>query len=127
MAVVVGIFVGQDWSGIPWFEAGAAPGAVAPFSFGSLLRTKLHLTGSVESKKCAENFANATGEQGYPGGKFFDPLCLAGTLKDGVYIPDAEKLERLKLASSTKELPCSMLIFHFEAGQGMTPLGALGL
>lgn len=52
MAVVVGIFVGQDWSGIPLFEAGAAPGAVAPFSFGSLLRTKLHLTGSVESKRC---------------------------------------------------------------------------
>ncbi|KAL0908546.1 hypothetical protein M5K25_023044 [Dendrobium thyrsiflorum] len=149
MAAVVGIFVGQAWSGIPWFEAGAAPGAVAPFSFGSLLGTQLLLMGWVESKRwvdffnpdsqsvdwatpwsrSAENFANATGEQGYPGGKFFDPLGLAGTLKDGVYIPNAEKLERLKLAEikHARIAMLAMLIFYFEAGQGKTPLGALGL
>ncbi|PKU74346.1 Chlorophyll a-b binding protein CP24 10A, chloroplastic [Dendrobium catenatum] len=118
MAAVVGIFVGQAWSGIPWFEAGAAPGAVAPFSFGSLLGTQLLLMGWVESKRW-----------GYPGGKFFDPLGLAGTLKDGVYIPDAEKLERLKLAEikHARIAMVAMLIFYFEAGQGKTPLGALGL
>ncbi|KAL2537049.1 light harvesting complex photosystem II subunit 6 [Forsythia ovata] len=149
MAAVVGIFVGQAWSGIPWFEAGAAPGAVAPFSFGTLLGTQLLLMGWVESKrwvdffnpesqsvewatpwsKTAENFANATGEQGYPGGKFFDPLGLAGTLKDGVYIPDTDKLERLKLAEikHARLAMVAMLIFYFEAGQGKTPLGALGL
>lgn len=107
MAAVLGIFVGQAWSGIPWFEAGADPGAIAPFSFGTLLGTQLILMGWVESKrwvdffdpdsqsvewatpwsKTAENFANFTGEQGYPGGKFFDPLALAGTLNNGVYVP----------------------------------------
>ncbi|KAJ4825070.1 Chlorophyll a-b binding protein CP24 10A, chloroplastic, partial [Turnera subulata] len=51
MAAVVGIFVGQAWSGIPWFEAGADPGAIAPFSFGSLLGTQLILMGWVESKR----------------------------------------------------------------------------
>ncbi|MQL67662.1 hypothetical protein F6Q10_35215, partial [Streptomyces vinaceus] len=35
MAAVLGISVGQAWSGIPWFEAGADPGAIAPLSFGS--------------------------------------------------------------------------------------------
>ncbi|KAJ8754829.1 hypothetical protein K2173_015341 [Erythroxylum novogranatense] len=149
MTAVVGIFVGQAWSGIPWFEAGADPGAIAPFSFGSLLGTQLILMGWVESKRwvdffnpdsqsvewatpwsrTAENFANATGEQGYPGGKFFDPLGLAGTLKDGVYIPDVEKLERLKVAEikHARLAMVAMLIFYFEAGQGKTPLGALGL
>ncbi|KAK6143698.1 hypothetical protein DH2020_024046 [Rehmannia glutinosa] len=149
MAAVLGIFVGQAWSGIPWFEAGAAPGAVAPFSFGTLLGTQLLLMGWVESKRwvdffnpesqsvewatpwsrTAENFANATGEQGYPGGKFFDPLGFAGTLKDGVYVPDDEKLERLKLAEikHARIAMLAMLIFYFEAGQGKTPLGALGL
>ncbi|KAL0412693.1 UNVERIFIED_CONTAM: Chlorophyll a-b binding protein CP24 10A, chloroplastic [Sesamum radiatum] len=149
MAAVVGIFVGQAWSGIPWFEAGAAPGAVAPFSFGTLLGTQLLLMGWVESKRwvdffnpesqsvewatpwsrTAENFANATGDQGYPGGKFFDPLGFAGTLKDGVYIADGEKLERLKLAEikHARIAMLAMLIFYFEAGQGKTPLGALGL
>ncbi|KAK9989138.1 hypothetical protein SO802_029377 [Lithocarpus litseifolius] len=149
MTAVVGIFVGQAWSGIPWFEAGADPGAIAPFSFGSLLGTQLILMGWVESKRwvdffnpdsqsvewatpwsrTAENFANATGDQGYPGGKFFDPLGLAGTLKDGVYIPDFEKLERLKLAEikHARLAMVAMLIFYFEAGQGKTPLGALGL
>ncbi|KAF3659700.1 Chlorophyll a-b binding protein CP24 10B, chloroplastic [Capsicum annuum] len=148
MTAVVGIFVGQAWSGIPWFEAGADPGAIAPFSFGSLLGTQLLLMGWVESKrwvdffdpdsqsvewatpwsKTAENFANFTGEQGYPGGKFFDPLSLAGTLKDGVYIPDTEKLERLKVAEikHARLAMLAMLIFYFEAGQGKTPLGALG-
>ncbi|KAL0384491.1 UNVERIFIED_CONTAM: Chlorophyll a-b binding protein CP24 10A, chloroplastic [Sesamum radiatum] len=147
MAAVVGIFVGQAWSGIPWFEAGAAPGAVAPFSFGTLLGTQLLLMGWVESKRwvdffnpesqsvewatpwsrTAENFANATGDQGYPGGKFFDPLGLAGTLKDGVYIPDTEKLERLKVAEikHARIAMLAMLIFYFEAGQGKTPLEPL--
>ncbi|CAN1332315.1 Chlorophyll a-b binding protein CP24 10A, chloroplastic [Linum perenne] len=149
MAAVLGIFVGQAWSGIPWFEAGADPGAIAPFSFGSLLGTQLILMGWVESKRwvdffnpdsqsvewatpwsrTSENFANATGEQGYPGGKFFDPLGFAGTLKDGVYIADQEKLERLKLAEikHARLAMLAMLIFYFEAGQGKTPLSALGL
>ncbi|GFY89153.1 Chlorophyll a-b binding protein CP24 10A like [Actinidia chinensis var. chinensis] len=149
MAAVVGIFVGQAWSGIPWFEAGADPGAIAPFSFGTLLGTQLLLMGWVESKRwvdffnpesqsvewatpwsrTAENFANATGDQGYPGGKFFDPLSLAGTISGGVYIPDNEKLERLKLAEikHARIAMLAMLIFYFEAGQGKTPLGALGL
>ncbi|KAL3382495.1 hypothetical protein AABB24_002159 [Solanum stoloniferum] len=149
MAAVLGIFVGQAWSGIPWFEAGADPGAIAPFSFGTLLGTQLLLMGWVESKwwvdffdndsqsidwatpwsKTAENFANFTGEQGYPGGKFFDPLALAGTLNNGVYVPDTEKLERLKLAEikHARLAMLAMLIFYFEAGQGKTPLGALGL
>lgn len=149
MLAVVGIFVGQAWSGIPWFLAGADPGAVAPFSFGTLLGTQLLLMGWVESKrwvdffdpdsqsvewatpwsKTAENFSNATGEQGYPGGKFFDPLCLAGTIKDGVYVADTEKLERLKLAEikHARIAMLAMLTFYFEAGQGLTPLGALGL
>ncbi|GMY39124.1 Chlorophyll a-b binding protein CP24 10A, chloroplastic [Fagus crenata] len=149
MAAVVGIFVGQAWSGIPWFEAGADPGAIAPFSFGSLLGTQLLLMGWVESKRwvdffnpdsqsvewatpwsrTAENFANATGEQGYPGGKFFDPLGFAGSIQDGVYIPDVEKLERLKLAEikHARLAMVAMLIFYFEAGQGKTPIGALGL
>ncbi|CAI0448519.1 unnamed protein product [Linum tenue] len=138
MAAVVGIFVGQAWSGIPWFEAGAAPGAVAPFSFGTLLGTQLLLMGWVESKRwvdffnpdsqavewatpwsrTAENFANATGEQGYPGGKFFDPLGFAGTLSDGVYVAEIKHARLAMLA---------MLIFYFEAGQGKTPLAALGL
>ncbi|KAE8716786.1 Chlorophyll a-b binding protein CP24 [Hibiscus syriacus] len=149
MTAVVGIFVGQAWSGIPWFEAGADPGAIAPFSFGSLLGTQLLLMGWVESKrwvdffnpesqsvewatpwsKTAENFANATGEQGYPGGKFFDPSGLAGTIQNGVYVPDYDKLERLKLAEikHARIAMLAMLIFYFEAGQGNTPLGALGL
>lgn len=149
MLAVVGIFVGQAWSGVPWFEAGADPRALSPFSFGTLLGTQLLLMGWVESKrwvdffnpdsqsvewatpwsKTAENFANATGDQGYPGGKFFDPLRLAGTIKDGVYVPDREKLERLKLAEikHARIAMLAMLIFYFEAAQGKTPLGALGL
>ncbi|WP_411025302.1 chlorophyll a/b-binding protein, partial [Salmonella sp. s57379] len=79
--------------------------------------------------RTAENFGNATGDQGYPGGKFFDPLGFAGTIQNGVYIPDAEKLERLKLAEikHARLAMVAMLIFYFEAGQGKTPLGALGL
>ncbi|KAL2343785.1 hypothetical protein Fmac_005070 [Flemingia macrophylla] len=149
MAAVVGIFIGQAWSGVPWFEAGADPNAIAPFSFGSLLGTQLLLMGWVESKRwvdffnpdsqsvewatpwsrTAENFGNSTGDQGYPGGKFFDPLGFAGTIRDGVYIPDTEKLERLKLAEikHARIAMLAMLIFYFEAGQGKTPLGALGL
>ncbi|KAE8670057.1 Chlorophyll a-b binding protein CP24 10A [Hibiscus syriacus] len=134
MAAVLGIFIGQAWSGIPWFEAGGDPAAIAPFSFGSLLGTQLILMGWVESKRwvdffnpesqsvewatpwsqTAENFANATGEQGYPGGKFFDPLGLAGSIQNGVHVPDYDKLERLKLA-------------EIKHARGKTPLGALGL
>lgn len=147
MAAVVGIFVGQAWSGVPWFEAGAAPGAVSPFSFGTLLGTQLLLMGWVESKRwvdffdpgtqslewatpwsrTAENFNNSTGLQGYPGGKFFDPLGLAGEVKSGKYIPDYSKLDRLQLAEikHARLAMLAMLIFYFEAGQGKTPLGAL--
>ncbi|XP_076888255.1 chlorophyll a-b binding protein CP24 10A, chloroplastic-like [Bidens hawaiensis] len=149
MAAVLGIFVGQAWSGIPWFEAGADPGAIVPFSFGSLLGTQLLLMGWVESKrwvdffnresqsvewatpwsKTAENFSNYTGEQGYPGGKFFDPLSFAGTIQNEVYVLDNEKLDRLKLAEikHARLAMVAMLIFYFEAGQGKTPLGVLGL
>ncbi|CAN1159400.1 Chlorophyll a-b binding protein CP24 10A, chloroplastic [Linum perenne] len=56
MAAVLRIFVGQAWSGIPWFEAGADPGAIAPFSFGSLLGTQLILMGWVESKRWVDFF-----------------------------------------------------------------------
>ncbi|XP_009110471.1 chlorophyll a-b binding protein CP24 10B, chloroplastic [Brassica rapa] len=149
MAAVLGIFVGQAWSGVPWFEAGADPRAIAPFSFGSLLGTQLLLMGWVESKRwvdffnpdsqsvewatpwsrTAENFANYTGDQGYPGGRFFDPLGLAGKTRGGVYEPDREKLERLKVAEikHSRLAMLAMLVFYFEAGQGKTPLGALGL
>ncbi|VAH33009.1 unnamed protein product [Triticum turgidum subsp. durum] len=129
MAAVLGIFIGQAYSGVPWFEAGAQPGAVAPFSFGSLLGTQLLLMGWVESKRWVDFFNPVTGEQGYPGGKFFDPLGLGGETKDGVYIPDTEKLERLKVAEikHSRLAMLAMLIFYFEAGQGKTPLGALGL
>eukprot|EP00246_Nothoceros_aenigmaticus_P011108 TRINITY_DN2888_c0_g1_i1.p1 TRINITY_DN2888_c0_g1~~TRINITY_DN2888_c0_g1_i1.p1 ORF type:complete len:265 (+),score=34.69 TRINITY_DN2888_c0_g1_i1:106-900(+) len=148
MAAVLGIFVGQAWSGVPWFEAGAAPGALAPFSFGALLGTQLLLMGWVEGKRwvdfldpssqsvewatpwsrTAENFANTTGLQGYPGGFFFDPLLLAGSVNDGRYVPDFQKLERLQLAEikHARIAMLSMLIFYFEAGQGLTPLAALG-
>jgi len=149
MAAVLGIFVGQAWSGVPWFEAGADPSAVAPFSFGSLLGTQLLLMGWVETKRwidflnpgtqslewatpwsrTAENFNNTTGLQGYPGGKFFDPLALAGSVNGGTYVPDFSKLERLQLAEikHARLAMVAMLIFYFEAGQGLTPLGALGL
>lgn len=147
MAAVVGILVGQAWSGIPWFEAGAAPGGVSPFSFGTLLGTQLLLMGWVESKRwvdffdngtqavewatpwsrTTENFGNATGLQGYPGGKFFDPLGFAGEVKNGKYITNYSKLERLQLAEikHARLAMVAMLIFYFEAGQGKTPLGVL--
>eukprot|EP00249_Psilotum_nudum_P001703 c14337_g1_i1 orf=572-1366(-) len=149
MTAVVGIFVGQAWSGVPWFEAGADPGALAPFSFGTLLGTQLLLMGWVESKRwvdffnpgtqsvewatpwsrTAENFANATSLQGYPGGKFFDPLGFAGEIKGGKYTPDYEKLERLQTAEikHARLAMVAMLIFYFEAAQGKTPLAAIGL
>jgi light-harvesting complex II chlorophyll a/b binding protein 6 len=149
MTAVVGIFIGQSWSGIPWFEAGADPSAVAPFSFGSLLGTQLFLMGWVETKRwidflepgsqlvdwatpwsrTAENFGNSTGLQGYPGGKFFDPLGLAGEVKGGKYVPNYGKLSRLQLAEikHARIAMLAMLIFYFEAGKGFTPLGALGL
>ncbi|CAN4108005.1 unnamed protein product [Withania somnifera] len=116
MAAVLGIFVGQAWSGIPWWVDFFDPDSQS-------------LEWATPWSRTAENFANFTGEQGYPGGKFFDPLSLAGTLKDGVYIPDTEKLERLKLAEikHARIAMLAMLIFYFEAGQGKTPLGALGL
>ncbi|KAJ6348412.1 hypothetical protein OIU76_004808 [Salix suchowensis] len=86
-------------------------------------------SGQRHGRKLRRTFVNATGDQGYPGGKFFDPLGFAGTLKNGAYIPDEEKLERLKLAEikHARLAMLAMLIFYFEAGQGKTPLGALGL
>eukprot|EP00270_Netrium_digitus_P016640 TRINITY_DN5_c0_g1_i1.p1 TRINITY_DN5_c0_g1~~TRINITY_DN5_c0_g1_i1.p1 ORF type:complete len:281 (+),score=41.85 TRINITY_DN5_c0_g1_i1:72-845(+) len=152
MLAVLGIFVGQSFSGIPWFEAGAAPGAVSPFSFGSLLGTQLLLTAWVETKRgvdffnpgtqalewgfpwtdggsTAENFANSTGQQGYPGGRFFDPFGLAGKVSGGKYVPDVAALSRLQQAEikHARLAMLAMLIFYFEAGNGLTPLGALGL
>lgn len=149
MAAVVGIFIGQGWSGVPWFDAGADPAAIAPFSFGSLLGTQLLLMGWVETKRwidflnpgtqsvewatpwsrTAENFSNATGLQGYPGGRFFDPLAFAGSVSGGQYVPDFSKLERLQLAEikHSRLAMVAMLVFYFEASQGFTPLGALGL
>lgn len=149
MVAVVGIFVGQAWSGVPWFEAGADPAAIAPFSFGSLLGTQLLLMGWVETKRwidflepgsqlvdwatpwsrTAENFGNTTGLQGYPGGKFFDPLGLAGEVKGGKYIPNYGELSRLQLAEikHARIAMVALLVFYFEAGQGLTPLGVFGL
>ena len=149
---VLGIFIGQAVSGVPWFEAGAQPAALAPFSFGSLLGTQLLLTGWVETKRgvdffnpgtqalewgfpwyddgsTAENFANSTGQQGYPGGRFFDPLGLAGKVSGGSYQPDEAKLVTLQQAEikHSRLAMVAMLVFYFEAGQGNTPLGALGL
>lgn len=80
--------------------------------------------------RTAENFfANATGDQGYPGGKFFEPLGVSGSIKDGVYVADEEKLERLKLAEikHARIAMLGMLVFYFEVGQGKTPIAALGL
>ncbi|KAF4402698.1 hypothetical protein G4B88_012483, partial [Cannabis sativa] len=91
MAAVLGIFVGQAWSVVPWFEAGADPSAIAPFSFSSILSKRWVDFFNPESQsvewatpwsRTAENFANATGDQGYPSGKFFDPLGPAGTLQN---------------------------------------------
>ncbi|KAK3029607.1 hypothetical protein RJ639_037924 [Escallonia herrerae] len=62
-----------------------------------------------------------------------DPLmgtcCFPGTIQNGVYIADTEKLERLKLAEikHARLAMVAMLIFYFEVGQGKKPLGALGL
>ncbi|VAH33008.1 unnamed protein product [Triticum turgidum subsp. durum] len=148
--------LGKDPAFLKWYREAelihgrwAMAAVLGIFSFGSLLGTQLLLMGWVESKRwvdffnpdsqsvewatpwsrTAENFANFTGEQGYPGGKFFDPLGLGGETKDGVYIPDTEKLERLKVAEikHSRLAMLAMLIFYFEAGQGKTPLGALGL
>eukprot|EP00244_Chara_vulgaris_P008558 TRINITY_DN33_c0_g1_i4.p1 TRINITY_DN33_c0_g1~~TRINITY_DN33_c0_g1_i4.p1 ORF type:complete len:284 (+),score=36.42 TRINITY_DN33_c0_g1_i4:252-1103(+) len=148
MTAVVGILIGQAVSGIPWFQAGAEPSAVAPFSFGSLLGTQLLLMGWVEGKrwadfvnpgsqsvwwatpwsKTSENFVNTTGQQGYPGGQFFDPLRLAGSISGGKYNVDFDKLPRLQTAEikHARLAMVAMLIFYFEAGQGLTPLQALG-
>ncbi|VAH33011.1 unnamed protein product [Triticum turgidum subsp. durum] len=147
--------LGKDPAFLKWYREAElihgrwAMAAVLGIFIGSLLGTQLLLMGWVESKRwvdffnpdsqsvewatpwsrTAENFANFTGEQGYPGGKFFDPLGLGGETKDGVYIPDTEKLERLKVAEikHSRLAMLAMLIFYFEAGQGKTPLGALGL
>ncbi|KAK6135402.1 hypothetical protein DH2020_030856 [Rehmannia glutinosa] len=150
MAAVVGIFVGQAWSGIPWFEAGAAPTVrwrPSPLAHSSELSSS-----SWDGLKARDGWISSTPSlspsSGPPPGRerlrispmppvikatlvanFFDPLGFAGTLKDGVYIPDDEKLERLKLAEikHARIAMLAMLIFYFEAGQGKTPLGALGL
>ncbi|KAF3572536.1 hypothetical protein F2Q69_00060910, partial [Brassica cretica] len=107
MAAVFGIFVGQAWSGVPWFEAGADPRAV-------LVRS---VEWATPWSRTAENFSK------YPG----DPLGLAGKTRGGVYESDREKLERLKVAEikHSRLAMLAMLVFYFEAGQGKTPLGAL--
>ncbi|KAI6678578.1 hypothetical protein NL676_039374 [Syzygium grande] len=108
MAVVVGSF-----------EASANPGAIAPSPSGPvplrdsthphgvgreqvagrLLRPGLTASGLGHTgSMTAENFGNAPDDLGYPGGKFFDALCLGRIIKAGVYIPEVEKLDRLKLA-----------------------------
>ncbi|CAI9765357.1 unnamed protein product [Fraxinus pennsylvanica] len=127
MAAIVGIFVGQAWSGIPC--SSLWDGSRAKDGFDFFNPESQSVEWATPWSRTAENFANATSEQGYPGGKFFDPLCSAGSLKDGVYHPDTEKLERLKLAEIKRAriAMLAMLIFYFEAGQGTTPLGALGL
>lgn len=149
LVATLGCLIGQAFSGIPWYEAGAAPEAVAPFTFGSLLGTQILLMSWVEGKrwvdfynpssqsvewatpwsKTAENFANYTGQQGYPGGKFFDPLGLAGKVTGGAYQTDFAKLERLQLAEikHARLAMVAMLIFYLEAGQGLSPLSPFGL
>lgn len=148
MTAIIGIFVGQAWSGIPWFEAGADPGAVAPFSFGTLLGTQLLLMGWVESKRwvdffdqdsqsvewatpwprTAENFANATGEQGYPGGKLFDPLSLGGTDQNGVSAGCGEARE-IEVGGDQVRSHCNGGHAHplLRGRAGEDTLGALGL
>ncbi|KAE8711756.1 Chlorophyll a-b binding protein CP24 10B [Hibiscus syriacus] len=120
MTAVVGIFIGQAWSDIPWLEAGADPDFFNPQSQSVEWATPW--------SKSAENFVNATGQHGYPGGKFFDPLGLARTIENGECIPDYENLERLPVAEikHARIVMLAMLIFYLEAGQGKTPLGALG-
>jgi light-harvesting complex II chlorophyll a/b binding protein 6 len=79
--------------------------------------------------RTAENFDNATGLQGYPGGKFFHPLCLVGEVKGREYVPDYSKLSRLQVAEikHARIAMVALLIFYFKAGKGFTSLGALGL
>eukprot|EP00850_Spirogloea_muscicola_P008904 SM000048S16616 [mRNA] locus=s48:689255:690620:- [translate_table: standard] len=143
LLAVVGIFIGEAFSGVKWFEAGAQPGALAPFSFGALLGTQLLLTGWVETKRgvdffnpgtqtvewgdpfrTAENFVNSTGQQGYPGGRFFDPFGLAGKVRGNKYVVDSAELARLQQAEikHARLAMVAMLIFYFEAGQGLSPL-----
>eukprot|EP00850_Spirogloea_muscicola_P005613 SM000026S08862 [mRNA] locus=s26:155689:157050:- [translate_table: standard] len=143
LLAVVGIFIGEAFSGVKWFEAGAQPGALAPFSFGALLGTQLLLTGWVETKRgvdffnpgtqtvewgdpfrTAENFVNSTGQQGYPGGRFFDPFGLAGKVRGNKYNVDSAELARLQQAEikHARLAMVAMLIFYFEAGQGLSPL-----
>ncbi|ERN19155.1 hypothetical protein AMTR_s00061p00164910 [Amborella trichopoda] len=54
---------------------------------------------------------------------------LPRTLSMPLVSRDTEKLERLKLAEikHARNAMLAMLIFYFEARQGKTPLGALGL
>ncbi|TKY59517.1 Chlorophyll a-b binding protein CP24 [Spatholobus suberectus] len=68
--------------------------------------------------RTVENFDNATGDQDYPGSKFFDLLGFAGIIRDGVYIPNTEKPEILKLTEikHARIAMLAMLIFYFEAG-----------
>ncbi|KAG2256970.1 hypothetical protein Bca52824_076264 [Brassica carinata] len=126
MAAVLGIFVGQAWSGVPWFEAGADPRALLLMGWVDSKRWVDFFNPDSQSvewatpwSRTAENFAK------YPG----DPLGLAGKTRGGVYESDREKLERLKVAEikHSRLAMLAMLVFYFEAGQGKTPLGALGL
>ncbi|CAA0822024.1 light harvesting complex photosystem II subunit 6 [Striga hermonthica] len=93
----------------------------------------------IPAVKGGGNFIDPEWLDGSLAGDFgFDPLGLGRdpaflkwyrTLKDGVYVPDTDKLDRLKLAEikHARLAMLAMLIFYFEAGQGKTPLGALGL
>ena len=68
MAAVLGIFVGQAWSGIPWFEAGADPGAIASypdigkFAFGSAARRAIAVFMYVELYLVAISFLVLEGD-----------------------------------------------------------------
>jgi hypothetical protein len=91
MAAVVGIFIGQGWSGVPWFEAGADPAAVAPFSFGSLLGTQLLLMGGdeevdrlLEPRHAVRGMGNSMVEDG---GKFQQRDGSAGVSRRQVLRP----------------------------------------
>ncbi|CAA6659472.1 unnamed protein product [Spirodela intermedia] len=127
MAAVVGIFVGQAWSGIPWFEARPPTGAIAPFSFGTLLGTQLLLMGWVESKRWVD---------------FFNPdpvgLPRRQVLRSSLLRrhPPGRRLHSRRgqageaQAGGDQACPprhAGHAHILLEAGQGKTPLGALGL
>ncbi|CAL0315134.1 unnamed protein product [Lupinus luteus] len=125
------------WSGVPWFEAGADPNAIAPFSFEkntpeglSSLNEKsigLTLNTRLTSREIRLYHRMITSLV------YFELICfLWGGLRleskrwVDFFNPDSESVERPKLAE-IKHARIAMLIFYFEAGQGKTLLGVLGL